>query len=58
MMENREFRGDLYYRLNVFPVRISPVRERPEDIPLLVRYFAQMHCRRISLLLPHIPSAC
>jgi formate hydrogenlyase transcriptional activator len=48
MMENREFRSDLYYRLNVFPIRIPPLRERPEDILLLVRYFAQKYGRRMQ----------
>lgn len=57
MIENREFRSDLYYRLNVFPIRIPPLRERPEDVPLLVRYFAQKYGRRMEKHIESIPAA-
>jgi formate hydrogenlyase transcriptional activator len=57
MMENREFRSDLYYRLNVFPIRIPPLRERPEDIPQLVRYFTQKYGRLMNKQIESIPAA-
>jgi formate hydrogenlyase transcriptional activator len=57
MISSREFREDLYYRLNVFPIRIPPLRERPEDIPLLVRYFTQKYGRRMEKQIESIPAA-
>jgi formate hydrogenlyase transcriptional activator len=56
MIEDREFRSDLYYRLNVFPIRIPPLRERPEDVPLLVRYFTQKYGRLMNKDIQTIPA--
>ena len=57
MVDEKQFRSDLYYRLNVIPIRIPPLRERPEDIPLLVRYFAQKFARRTQKKIESISAA-
>src|SRR5258706_12181119 len=57
MIAAREFRSDLYYRLNVFPIRIPPLRDRKEDIPMLVSYFVQLHAKQMQRKIESIPSA-
>jgi formate hydrogenlyase transcriptional activator len=56
MVESREFRADLFYRLNVFPITVPPLRDRREDIPLLVRYFVQQNARRMNKRITSIPA--
>lgn len=49
------FRSDLYYRLNVFPIHVPPLRERKEDIPMLAHYFLGVHCRQLGKDFREIP---
>ena len=56
LVVERAFRSDLYYRLNVFPIHIPALRERPEDVPLLVRYFVQKFSRRLNKSVAYVPA--
>jgi formate hydrogenlyase transcriptional activator len=56
LVAEQKFRADLFYRLNVFPIQMPPLNERPEDIPLLVRHFVEHYARRMKRHIETIPS--
>lgn len=56
MMVEKQFRSDLYYRLKVFPITTPPLRERPEDIPVLARHFTRKYAEKMGRTIDKIPS--
>ncbi|HET6933054.1 MAG TPA: sigma 54-interacting transcriptional regulator [Candidatus Acidoferrum sp.] len=56
LVAEHKFRSDLFYRLNVFPIRVPALRERPEDVPLLVRHFTEIFSRRMGKPIQSIPA--
>ena len=56
MVAQRQFRQDLFYRLNIFPIRVPPLRERATDIPLLVHFFVKKHAKRMGKRIESVPA--